>query len=167
MKKKTAMILGALAILLVLVSRIQGASAYFTANVWAQGGRTLKLGAVNEIREDFSAWTKHVTVRSEEDSEPVFVRARAFADESTELLISSANGSWTDGGDGWWYYGPVLDAGESTAELLVKVTKLPAGAEPGTDFNVIVVYECTAALFGADGTPFADWTAEAKKGGVQ
>ena len=124
-------------------------------------------GSVNEIREEFSAWTKHVTVKAEDDSEPVFVRARAFADESVDLLILSEDGSWTDGGDGWWYCRMVLSAGESTAELLVKVVKLPVGAVAGTDFNVIVVYECSRALFKADGTPYADWTAQSEKGGAQ
>ena len=167
MKKKISFILFGLALLLVLMSRLGGASAYFTSNAWAKGGRTLKLGSVNEIEETFSAWTKHVTVKAEADSEPVFVRARAFADERVELLILSEDGSWTDGEDGWWYYGPVLSAGESTAELLVKVTKLPEGAVPGTDFNVIVIYECTRALWEADGTPYADWGTDAKEGGVQ
>lgn len=167
MKKKASLILCGLALLLVLMTRLGGASAYFTSNAWAKGGRTLTMGSVNEIREEFSAWTKHVTVKAEDDSEPVFVRARAFADESVDLLILSEDGSWTDGGDGWWYCGTVLSAGESTAELLVKVVKLPVGAVAGTDFNVIVVYECSRALFKADGTPYADWTAQSEKGGAQ
>lgn len=167
MKKKASLILCGLALLLVLMTRLGGASAYFTSNAWAKGGRTLTMGSVNEIREEFSAWTKHVTVKAEDDSEPVFVRARAFADESVDLLILSEDGSWTDGGDGWWYCRMVLSAGESTAELLVKVVKLPVGAVAGTDFNVIVVYECSRALFKADGTPYADWTAQSEKGGAQ
>ena len=158
MKKRISLILCGLALLLTVCASLRGAQAYFTANAWAKGGHPIHLGHQEEIREKFSSWTKHITVVSEADSEPVYVRVQAFADESVELTITDETGAWTDGGDGWWYYGPILEDGQSTSELLAKITDLPADAEPGTDFNVIIVYECTRVLYTEDGTPYADWS---------
>ena len=166
MKKKSYGLFG-LALLLILCSTLSGAQAYFTANAWASGSKTIRLGSVNEIHEDFLAWTKHVTIQADADSEPVFVRARAYADAAVSLTISDEKNAWTDGGDGWWYHAAVLNASETSSELLIKVTGLPEGAKPGTDFNVIVVYEYTRALYRADGSAYADWTAEPKKGGAE
>ncbi len=159
MKKKVSLILCGLALLLTVAASLRGAQAYFTANAWAKGGKPIHLGYEERIREEFSSWTKHVTITAEPDSEPVFVRARAYADETVNLTVQDEAGNWTlNEEDGWWYYGPILRAEEATGELLVKITDLPKDAEPGTDFNVIIVYECTRVLYQADGTPYADWS---------
>ena len=163
--KKKLFGLFALALLLVLAGTLRSSLASFTTYAYALGGKPIRLGSENEIHEEFSSWTKHVTIQANADSEPVFVRARAYADENVSLTITDESGAWTDGGDGWYYYAYVLAAGESTRELLVRISGLPADAQIGTDFNVVVVYECTRALYRADGTPYPDWNNVGGEGG--
>lgn len=170
--KRKKVLLATAAMLLVLGTGIGSAMAYFTTYVAAEGGKIIHLGDTTTFREpEVSEQTKHLVVDSAADSEPVWVRARAMAGSQYTLEYSSEkyeNGSdsWYDGGDGYYYYGAtgedgryhdtVLYGGQSTRELLVKISNIPADAD---DFNVIVVYECTPVVFDTDGAPMpADWS---------
>ena len=114
-----------------------------------------------EIQEDFKDWTKTVSIENTEGS-PVWIRARAYAGVTYPLVVTGESG-WYDGGDGWWYYSaPVADF-ETTANLYVSITGIPAAdAEDHqfASFNVAVVYESTRVHYGEDGEPLAaDWNA--------
>ena len=162
MKKKRYAALAALAAALILTGR---AWAYFTTYTAAEGGYAVHLGAVTTVvSERFSNWTKHVSIANDEASEPVFVRARAFAGSAYSLTYGDTAGLWRDGGDGWWYYAPALEPGAVTGELDVYIGGVSAEAEEGDDFHVAVVYETTPALYGADGAAYADWTAVLERG---
>jgi hypothetical protein len=146
-------ILTALAILLVLVITVQSALAYFTTYVTAAGSVTLKLGEQTVIEEpDVQEWTKHIVISAKEDSEPVWVRAKAFAPAPYELQYSGEG--WTDGGDGYWYYNDIVTVDKSANELLVKIENIPEEVEVGENFNVIVIYEAVPAFEGKE----ADWS---------
>ena len=62
--------------------------AYFTTYTEAAGGYTVHLGDRTEITEEFTNWTKHVVITSEEDSEPVYIRVRAFCGSRYTLQYS-------------------------------------------------------------------------------
>ena len=161
MKKKWYAALASLAVVLLLTGR---AWAYFTAYTTAEGAHPVHLGSASTVTERLSNWTKHVSIANEEGSEPVFVRARAFAGSVYELTYGDAAGLWRDGGDGWWYYAPALESGAVTGELEVYIGGVPEQAEEGDNFHVVVVYETTPVLYSADGAAYADWTAVLERG---
>jgi hypothetical protein len=153
--KKTNLILAASAVCLVLSATINTASAYFTTYAEAKGGYTIELGDNTRINENFSGWVKYVTITSAEDSEPVYVRARAFS--GSQYPLEYSGDGWSIGSDGFYYYDNILSASESTNDLLVQISGVPVNADSDSSFNVIVVYESTPVLYKEDGTPYADW----------
>lgn len=153
--KRRSILLAVLVLVLVLSASIGTTMAYFTTYSKADGDIPVDLGDHTEIQEQFSQWTKHVTITSDEDSQPVFVRARAYGATGYTLTYSGAG--WSNGGDGWYYCDAILYGGGSTATLDVLVGNVPESVEDGEHFNVIVVYETTPVRYQADGTPYADW----------
>ena len=106
------------------------ASAYFTAWDAASGGKTLTIGT--EIKEEYDKEGKHVVIRNNDDSVPVYVRARAYIPSD---LLENENGTATIEGEGWlatggigdWYvYASdpntytILEPGQETSVLNVK-----------------------------------------------
>lgn len=166
--KKRQIFLTALALVMVAASGLGSAMAYFTTHTEALGGYTVRLGSRTDIHEEFSDWTKRVAISNEAGSQPVYVRARAFAGGAYELVYSSKSGKWTDGGDGWQYYGDLLNGGEITDgdnQLLVEIKGVPADAADGDSFDVVVVYESTPVLYDADGKAYADWNVKVETAG--
>ncbi len=177
--KKIGVVLAALAAVVAIGSGTGVAWAYFTTYAEAQGGQNLELGDWTEIEEDFYDWTKHVSIVSEPGSQPVYIRAKAFCGGDYLLEYSSESGKWEPGGDGYYYYGDILNGGETAEELLVRIQGIPADEEleDGDSFNVVVIYESAPVRYGADGTPLASllqgepnpeiWSAPLVTGGVQ
>ena len=174
MKRKTIRNIGLslLAAALISSAGIKGAMAYFTTYTTAEGGYVIHLGDKTEIKESFDSWTKHVTVSSAPDSEPVYIRARAFCARydltyaSGSGRCTSGKGGWNEvvpaGEDGFYYYTEIVNGGEST-DVLDVVIDIPLGEEDsswedGDSFQVIVVYESTPVKYHEDGTPYGDWT---------
>ncbi|MCI8391705.1 MAG: hypothetical protein HFI35_13770 [Roseburia sp.] len=159
--KKLNICLAILALLLILPAGIGEALAYFTTYTQAKGGYTIELGdqTRTHIDESFSNWTKRVTISNEEDSQPVYVRARAYSGSIYQLNYSSAGGKWAPNGnqDGFYYYSDILNPGERSEELLVKIENIPEGTDEAS-FNVTVIYEYTPVRYDDDGNPYADWT---------
>ena len=149
MKKKTT-ILAALAVILTLSAASGSAWAYFTTYAQARGSYPIELGDRTTVEEDFSAWTKHVSIKSEPDSEPVYIRVRAFCGEAYQLVYS----------DGYYYYCDVVKGCEATDVLDIKIENVPEDVKDPASFNVVVIYETTPVLYREDGTPYADWSAK-------
>ena len=156
MKHKN-LLLGALLVVLVLTASIGSAWAYFTTYAVAKGGYPVHLGDRTEITETFSNWTKKVTITSEADSEPVYIRAIAYCGSEYDLVYSDASGKWSPGADGYYYYSDIVPGGGSTTELEIRIDNVPEDVTDGDSFNVVVVYESTPVCYQADGTPYADW----------
>lgn len=159
MKKKN-ILLAALAVSLTLSAGAGSAWAYFTTYANASGGYTLSLGDKTTISENEpTSWTKHVVITSQADSKPVYVRARAFCGSDYELIYSGS-AKWSPNSDGYYYYSDILNGGESTDMLDIKIENIPEEVKNGDSFNVVVIYETTPVRYHEDGTPYADWTAE-------
>ena len=153
-------VLGAAALALLLAApALPSAYAYFTDQSYASGGLPVKAGPDTDIREWYGEKEKHVIISNLKDSVPVFVRARVYAYE--EYLDTVSGDGWSNSHeDGWYYYQRIVDPGEETTELLVKI-KFPEGKQTigpdgtiideevvdrtGENFNVIVVYEAVPA----------------------
>lgn len=156
MKKKQLFLL-LTAFVMVVFATVGTSLAYFTTYATAKGGYPIHMGYQTELHESFSAMTKHVSISAAEDSQPVYVRAMAFA--GSEFTLTFSGEGWSKGSDGFYYYDSVLPGGETTAELKVKVG-VPEGKvyEEGETFNVVVIYESIPALYDETGAPYADWT---------
>ena len=181
MKKKSAIVaaLGLSAALLVGGMQIGSAWSYFTDSSSASGGIRIKVGPDTDITEDFDENGKHVQIINEQVSVPVFVRVKVFANAKYLAEGGIAGQDWYDGGDGWWYYGRVVDPYNPDAErvpvhgitdpLDIKIVYPVAdlqkeGELPTENFNVIVYYEATPDTYNEDGTAknpqAADWALE-------
>lgn len=155
MKRSTFLLL-VLACVMVLSASIGTAWAYFTTSSTAEGGQTVGLaGSHTDITEtEVVQMIKHVIVSNVEGA-PVYVRARAFSGSAYDLTYSGDG--WADGGDGFWYYGRILNAGEQASELLVSIGNVPDTPAEGESFNVVVIYESTPVQHDASGNAYADW----------
>ena len=154
--KRAKILLAALALLLVIGVSVPSAMAYFTAYTEAQGAQSLTLAPKTTFEEtEVQNWTKHLVMQNTGES-PVYVRARAFA--GSEFTLTYSGNGWSDGGDGYWYYGAILEAGQSSEELLVAIGNIPQDVKEGDGFNVAVVYEATPVRYDENGNPYADWS---------
>lgn len=136
--------------------------AYFTTFSEAAGGYTIHLGDQTEFTEEFSDQTKHLVVTSDADSEPIYVRAKAFSGSPYPLTYSGEG--WTLGADDYYYYGSVVNGGESTQALDIRISNIPMDGEKAEKdyFNVVVIYESTPVKYHEDGTAYTisetDWS---------
>ncbi len=169
----------ALAAGLVLTAGTGRAWAYFTTYTSASGGYAIDLGHETQIVEEYSNHTKRLAV-SNDSTQPVYVRARAFSGSQCVLTYSSEDGGWQAGNDGYYYFSQPLagavtteDGAVSTAktsELLVQI-EFPADAQAGDECNVVVVCESLPVQYDADGNTLApqaaDWSAPLVAGSVE
>ncbi len=157
MNKKRFGLLAAAAALTLSVS-VGTALAYFTTYVTASGGVELSLTpTTTTITEEFSDWTKHVTIKNDGEAD-CYVRVKAIAPEGYTLEYSGTG--WTEGetdayGCTYWYYDTIVPTGGEAEKLDIEIENVP---EDATDFNVVVIQECTPVLYGEDGTAL-DWQA--------
>ena len=167
--EKKILCLASAALVLTAGVSVKEAMAYFTTYTSASGGAGLDLGfgTVEPPAEEFSDWTKHITIRSGEDGQDCFVRVKVFAGAKYQdgLQYSDASGRWTPGEDGYYYYSEVLKPGEQTDRLDVKINGI--SEEDQEDFNVIVVQEHSMVFYDEEGNPVYNWTATTDDGEVQ
>lgn len=165
MKKKYLKTICLAAVVLTLVAGIavENAMAYFTTYVTARGGYTVDLGFTRtEIEEKVEYGKKVITLTNTGDY-ACYVRLKALTGDAYKesLLYSepSGAGKWTPGAEGYYYYSDIVVPAGVTTELEVKFS-FPEGKEP-TNFNVIIIQECTPVLYDEYGNPYADWTVTA------
>jgi len=159
MKKRNLILIGAAAVM-ILTASVPSALAYFTTYVSAKGMKDVVLGDRTTLEEpEPKNWTKVITIKADEDSEPVYVRANAFAPDDYTLTFSGEG--WSQGEEGWYYYSTPISKGGAAAALNVKIDKAGGfdSEDIGSNFNVVVVYEYTPVLYKEDTLePYADWT---------
>lgn len=169
--KRKDLIAAGLAAALVLGATLAPAAAYLTGNDEAQGQVPVgPLTSVIRIEEDVEDLRKTVTLTSDAKSGPVYVRMRAFAGPEYEKNLKYTRGDgWSDAADaeGWWYYGPILQANDSASPFVVELVDLPEGTllTEGDSVNIVIVYEYTPVLYNEKGEPYADWNLKLKVGG--
>lgn len=166
---KKIICLASAALLLTAGASAEKALAYFTTYTLASGGARLDLGftEVEKPEEDFSDWTKTITVHNREDGKPCFIRIKLFAgakyQEGLEYLDDT--GRWTPGEEGYYYYRDVVEPGGTTGALKVRINGVEE--DDREEFNVIVVQEHSMVFYDEAGNPVYNWTAAADNGEVQ
>lgn len=159
--KKSIVVTALLACCLVVFSGVQNANAYFTTYVTAKGGYEVSWKHRERIDENFSDWDKYVTITSEEDSIPVYIRAKAFSGSTYTLTYTGAD--WTyNAADDFYYYNVPLKGGETTTALRISIDQIPLNPREGENFNVIVIYESLPVQYDENGELLppvrADWS---------
>jgi len=142
---------------------VPSAMAYFTTYARVKGTKPVVLKEVVRFKEEDIGGNKRVTIKADSDSDPIFVRVRAYASEEIADLIeySYASGEWKMTSDGWYEYSKVLMANEEASmDILVDKTNIEA-----SQFNVVVVYEYIPAISDGNGGYVKDWNANWTGGG--
>lgn len=152
--KKKTICLSATALLMAGAMTVHTAMAYFTTYVTAKGGYPITLGAQTEIKEEFSNWTKRISIENTGGT-PCYVRVKAFCGSELTLSYAGPEGMWEKGDGDYWYYMDMVPAEGKTEELLISIHF--DTEEPPKDFNVIVAQECTPVLYDESGNPYGDW----------
>ena len=161
-KSKMKICLSIAALVMALSVMIGTAMAYFTTYAVAEGGVTLDLGfAQTEINEEVVNGKKQIVLTNTGDND-CYVRVKALTVEAHKdgIVYSEPDGAglWTPGADGFYYYNAVVAAGASTSQIDVGFV-LPQKDQ--TNFNVIIIQECTPVLYDEDGDAYADWSVTA------
>ena len=145
---KKPLVLAAAAIALTGSLTVGSAMAYFTTYATAGGGVRMNMGFTTTVPDEkIDEKGKHVTIINKGDYD-CFVRVKAFA--PVALTYLAPDGGWQAGDDGYWYYESVLPAGETTKQELNISYQFPSGDEKASEFNVVVIQECTPVLFDAN-----------------
>ncbi len=153
MKRKWLYLIAAAAIVLSMTA-VKPAIAYFTDTMTAEGTIPIKItDSTTKIKEKVSEMTKHVVISNTGDYD-IFVRAKAIAPDSC-TITPTLNEGWSKGDGEYYYYNKPLAPGEETAtELELKISN-----DSNLDFNVVVVQEAVKALYNADGSAQPiDWS---------
>ncbi len=170
----------ALAVALGLGLTAAPALAYFTASDEANGGMVIKWPDT-DITDDFDGGKKTAVIYNDEDSVPMYIRAKFFIPNNI-TASSIAGEGWVEGANGWYEYRDgdtwtIVMPGEHTQPIVAQI-KFPfeaseVGSSPtsttgdeggetggtsitkieanGTEYNVVVVYEALPVTFEADG----------------
>ena len=151
---KKALCLAAAGLVLAGGASVGSAYAYFTTYTEASGGVVFEMGATKtEIHEEVKDGMKIVSIENTGDY-ACYVRVTAFAgSEYTLTYKDGGSGKWTNGGDDyWWYYSDLVQPGETTGTLNIKIPQELLGDVTGdTELNVIVVQECAPEAYDDNG----------------
>ena len=149
--KNKKLLLALLAVIMVLSVSIGPALAYFSTYTVAEGKKTVKVVPDTTITEKTRTESQKVLFVKNSGDAPCFVRAKAFAPAGVTLGTAGGNGWSAQNGEGFWVYGKVLMPGETTEELEIPISGIPAtaneGANEGDSLNIAVVYESTTAIW--------------------
>ena len=162
--KRKSIFVAAFAAVMAAATSVGSAWAYFTTYAEAQGGYTISLGDETRVEEEFSDWTKHIAITSAEGSEPAYIRVKAFSGSQYTFVYSDSAGKWEPGEDGYYYYADIVEGGQTTEPLDVRIEDIPEDAQ---EFNVVVVHESTPVQYDGDGEPYADWNIKLDSGEVE
>ncbi len=146
--KKIIILVSLLMITLVSVPK---ALAYFYTYTSAQGTLRVSITDESSFEETVVDKTKTLSIKADNDSDPIFVRAKIIKTSDVETNIDLGTGWSGPRDDDFYYYDLPLDGKEGmfdqTATDIVVTIKFPASAEDGDKYNVVVLYEATPAIF--------------------
>ena len=134
--------------------------AYFTTYASAKGGVSVDIGPTTRVKEKFKDWKKTIQIENTGKVD-CFVRCKVIA--ASQFTITASGNNWSLSDDGYWYYSKVVPVGEMTEPITayIKVSE-----KVKTNFNVVVVQECTPVTYDENGNPCvapdAKWDAEAQ-----
>ena len=157
-------LLAVLTVAMILIASVAPAKAYFTTYTSGKGEIEIELGYRDKISEEFADWTKSIDIKADDDAVPQYIRVKVFYDDVYPCTIETGS-NWEkeeeedEFGFVFYNFTPIVYAGQSTlndftnSEFNVKINEIPDDVEIGSEFNVVVVYECTQVLYDANGIP--------------
>ena len=162
MNKKNKLILLLMIVLTFMIS-VPKTLAYFSTYTQVKGTAPVVLKEVVYFHEEDVGGNKRVVIKADSDSDPIYVRIRAYASSEIEDLIMYVfeQGEWKLTSDGWYEYNSVLMANDE-ATMDIEIDKINIEM---TQFNVVVVYEYIPAIDDGNGGYTKDWTADWTSGG--
>ncbi len=119
--------------------------AYFTDYEEAKGGADVHLNGSSLVHEEADENGKVLQVENTGETD-LLVRVGIYGDNIT---IDAPSEDWVEGSDGFWYYKKILEAGNTTSVINVRIDKAKAD-EAGHDFDIVVAHESVRVIY--DGT---------------
>ena len=166
---KKALALFVCALTAVAAANIDKASAYFTDHTEARGGYHVVAKEVKTFPDEkVSDLEKTITVKNVGEAD-CWARLKVISGSLFDLALAPGDG-WYDGGDGYWYYDTILTPdgkeGPHAASPFKAAISIKGEVDPDefmSEFNVVVITECTPVLYDSYGQPYANWELAAQK----
>ncbi|QFJ53607.1 hypothetical protein [Pseudobutyrivibrio xylanivorans] len=158
MKFKKYMLVAA-ALLIIGGVAVKPAMAYFTDSHETTGSIQISLGDSKLTPKDSADGllkTVSVTNTSNYDA---FVRVKAIYSKNFSAAITdkAKENGWSEK-DGYFYYAPVLAAGESTPDLKIQISVVDNSI--ADSFNVVIIEEATRVIYDSEGNTSCDWNSK-------
>lgn len=143
------------AVLLVLVTAVGLAGAFFSDYDHGIGKSTVTIGGNTVIQEDVHGTQKTIKIHNNGDGE-VFVRLSIYGPE--EMTVAPGDG-WSKDGD-FWYYQDVLPAGADTSQIVADIANVPLTVDL-SELDVVVVHQSVPVVYDTEGNAdmAASWAA--------
>ncbi len=147
----------AAAFMMVAAASAGTTMAYFTDTHQTTGSVLVTLGDSELTPNDYAEGllkTVSITNTSQYDA---YVRVKALYSSNFEadLTQEATSNGWSENQDGYFYYKPVLAAGETTPELKLQITV--KNHELAENFNVVIIEEATRVIYDEQGNESCDW----------
>ena len=161
MTKLKKMIMGLMLVSVMFMS-IPKALAYFSTYTEASGTLSLRLKEIVGFKEVNVNGNKHIVITASDDSDPIFIRVKIFADDAilNVMSVDYDSSKWTYDGE-WYECSEVMMAGETAVMDISVDTAVIELAQ----FNVVVIYEYIPAISDGNGGWVKDWTHQWTGGG--
>ena len=147
-----------------MISLIVGATySYVYDNSIANGSVNISVTTLANISERDSNNIKYVKVTSSNDESnmPLYTRIKTITDDYSNIeFLNLTNTNWDYRSDGYVYFKNILDPGDETTELEIKMNKLlETNLENNTNFNVTVIFETYPVIYddSANPLPYYEW----------
>lgn len=153
----------------VTAANVNRASAYFTDHTEARGGYPVEAkDVITKVREEVSGLQKTITVENVGQAD-CWARVKVISGSLFDITYGPG-ADWRDGGDGYWYYDKILNPATDTegTQISTPITasiSIRDEVDPDefmSEFNVVVITECTPVLYDSHGKPYPDWNLAAE-----
>lgn len=150
-------VLAIAAILLVLVTAVGVAGAFFSDYDHGVGQATINIGGQTTIDENVQGAQKTIKIHNNGGGE-VFVRVAIYGPEDKGMTVTAGTG-WNKNGD-FWYYQNVLPAGGDTSAIVADISKVPVTVDL-SELDIIVTHQSVPAVYDVEGKAdmAASWAA--------
>ena len=149
----------AAALLMVGAASVKPAMAYFTDSHKTTGSMLVNIADSQLVPTDSAeGLLKTVSVKNTSNYD-AFIRVKAiYSKNFTAELTDEAKANGWSKKDDYYYYEPVVAAGESTAELKIQIAIIDE--QIADSFNVVIVEEATRVIYDEKGNASCNWNSK-------
>lgn len=153
-------ILAIAAILLVLVTAVGVAGAFFSDYDHGVGQATINIGGQTTIDENVQGAQKTISIHNNGGGE-VFVRVAIYGPEDKGMTVTAGEG-WSKSGDFWYYQNVLPASGDAshTSPIVADISGVPVTVDL-SELDIIVTHQSVPAVYDAEGKAdmAASWAA--------